>query len=190
MLARVISAGLITTALVAGLSGCSNDLETRTMHGDAAKTALLKVVNDSITSFKTKSGTEQVLLENAQYGIIYDATAPAGKNIAFINLATPNAPATQGKEDYLFLFALPKMISDGPLTNGQFDYAKEEFKVTNGVLTLTVRISKNLVNGTELSKTSTDGTMTQTTIENYGISDTSKKQVAGATPAPSSTPAK
>ena len=190
MRARLISAGIITTALLLGLSGCADDLATRTMHGDTAKTALLKVVNESIDAFKTKSGTEQVILENAQYGIIYDATAAAGKNIAFINFATPNAKATQGKEDYLFLFALPTMITDGPFANGDFDYAKNEFTASNGVMKLTVRIASNRVNGTELSKTSSTGTMTQTTVENYGISDISKKQVSEATPAPTSTPSK
>jgi hypothetical protein len=189
MFARVIALGLVSTALLAGLTGCADDLATRTMHGEAAKAALLEVVNDSIESFKTRSGTEQILLENAQYGIIYDADAAAGKNIAFINLATPEAKATQGKEDFLFLFALPKMITDGPFTNGEFDYAREEFTVSNGVMNLTVRISRNLVNGTELTKTTAEGTMSQTTIENYGISDISKKQVAEATPAPTEAPA-
>lgn len=188
MFKRLIA--LIAFALVGtlALAGCASDLSsTKKLNGEAAQSALTKVVADSITEFKKSGGTEQVTLGQKQYGLVYDPTAASDKQAAVFDVST-DGPSQFATADNIFLLSLDKLISSELFTDATYSFANSGFTVTSSKAILTVQILDNRVNGTLLKTTQANGP-TQATINNYGVNDVAHAKLSTATPAPT-TPAK
>jgi hypothetical protein len=183
MLKRLIA--LITFALVGtlALAGCAGDLSsTKKLNGEAAHTALTKVVTDSITQFQKSGGTEQVTIGQKQYGLVYDPTAPSAKQTAVFDLTT-DGPSQFAAADNIFLLSLNKLIASDLFTGATYSFANSGFTVTGQKAILTVQILDNHVNGTLLKSSATNGP-TQATINNYGVNDVARAKLTSATQAP------
>lgn len=183
MLKRLIA--LIAFVLVGtlALAGCATDLSTtKRLNGEAAQSALTKVVADSISEFKKSGGTEQVTIGQNQFGLAYDPAATADKQAIVFDLSTdgPSQFATPSK---IFLLSLDKLISSDLFKGAKYSFLNSGFTVTGEKAILTVQILDNRVNGTLLKSTSTNG-LTQATINNYGINEVARAKMSTATPAP------
>lgn len=183
MLKRLVA--LIAVAIVGTLvlSGCTNDLSsTKKLNGEAAQTALTKVVAESIALFKKDGGTEQVTIGQKQFGLVYDPSAAADKQTAIFDLVA-DGPSQFVKVDNIFLLALDKLIASELFTDATYTYINSGFTVTGKEAILTVQILDNRVNGTLLKSSVANGP-TQATINNYGVNDIASAKLSTATPAP------
>jgi len=187
MLKRLIALIALAVAGTLVLTGCANDLgSTKKLNGEAAHTALTKVVADSIALFKKDGGTEQVTIGQKQFGLVYNPAAASGKQTAVFDLST-DGPSQFAAADNIFLLALDKLIASELFTEATYAYANSGFTVTGKEAILTVQILDNKVNGTLLKSAVANGP-TQATINNYGVNDVAAAKLSTATPAP--TPAK
>jgi multisubunit Na+/H+ antiporter MnhB subunit len=188
MIKRLVAVVLFALVGTLALSACSTSLsDTKTLHGEAAKTSLTKVVNDSIATFNKDGGTEQITIGAKQFGLVFDPKAPAGKQTAIFDAAT-DGPAQYVENSTIFLTALDKLLASELFTTATYDYANSGFTVTGEKAVLTVQILDNRVNGTLLKGTTTTGP-TQATINNYGVNDVAKAKLDTAAAAPAATPA-
>jgi type II secretory pathway pseudopilin PulG len=188
MFKRLIAVILVALVGTLALSACDSSLSsTKTLHGEAAKTALTKVVADSIAEFKKSGGTEQITIGQKQFGLVYDPSAPSSKQAAVFDAAT-DGPSQYIEPSTVFLLSLDKLVASELFTNATYDFANSGFTVTGKKAILTVQIFENRVNGT-LLKSVTAGGPTQATINNYGVNDIAKAKLDLSTPAPSATPA-
>ena len=188
MFKRLFAVILVALVGTLALSACDSSLSsTKTLHGEAAKSALTKVVADSITEFKKSGGTEQITIGQQQFGLVFDPTAPEGKQTAVFDAAT-DGPSQYIDNSTIFLTALDQLISSELFTNATYDFANSGFTVTGEKAILTVQILDNRVNGTLLQSAAAGGP-TQATINNYGVNDIAKAKLDLSTPAPSTAPA-
>ena len=184
MLKRIIA--LIAFALVGtlALAGCATDLSsTKKLNGEAAQTALTKVVAASSLEFKKAGGTEQVTIGQKQYGLVYDPAAATDKQAVVFDLSS-DGPSQFVKADNIFLLSLDKLISSELFKGATYTYLNSGFTVTSAEAILTVQILDNRVNGTLLKSTAANGP-TQATINNYGVNEIAREKLTTATPAPS-----
>ena len=188
MFKRFVSLVALMIVGALALAGCATDLSTtKTLHGDAAKSALTKVIETSAADFKKSGGTEQITLGSKQFGLVYDPTAPTGKQVAIFDLAI-NGPSQFNTTDTIFLLAIPKLLASDLFKDAKYDYANDGFTITSTKAILTVQVLDNRVNGTLLKGVEAGGP-TQATINNYGVNDVAKEKLTTATPAPVETPA-
>ena len=177
---------LIALALVGALAlaGCASDLNTtKSLHGEAAKSALIKVVTDSAAAFDKAGGTEQVTIGQKQYGLVYDpSVTSADKQVAVFDTST-DGPSQFAAKGNVFLLSLNKLIASELFTDATYDFKNSGFTLTGTKAILTVQIFENRVNGTLLRSTAANGP-SQATINNYGVNDVAKAKLSTATPAP------
>ena len=188
MFKRFVSLVALMIVGALALAGCATDLSTtKTLHGDAAKAALTTVVQTSTADFSKAGGTEQITLGTKQFGLVYDPSAPTGKQVALFDLAV-NGPSQFSSPSTIFLLAIPKLLASDIFKGATYDYANNGFTVTSSKAILTVQVLDNRVNGTLLKGVEAGGP-TQATINNYGVNDVAKEKLTTATPAPVETPA-
>ncbi len=187
MFKRIFSLIAIAVIGALALTGCAQDLgSTKSLHGDAAKAALTKVVETSAADFNKDGGTEQITLGSQQFGLVYDPKEPVGKQVALFDVAT-DGPSQLSTVDTIFLLAIPKLLEADLFKGATYEYANNGFTVTSSKAILTVQILDNRVNGTLLKGVAAGGP-TQATINNYGVNEIAKAKLLIATPAPSPTP--
>jgi hypothetical protein len=182
-------AALIALALVGALAltGCATDLNsTKSLHGEAAKAALIKVVTDSAALFDKSGGTEQVTVAQKQFGLVYDPSVKdVNKQVAVFDTST-DGPSQYAAKGNIFLLSLNKLIASELFTDATYDFKNSGFTLTAKKAILTVQIYDNKVNGTLLRSTIANGP-SQATINNYGVNDVAKAKLSTATPAPPAT---
>ncbi|MEN9751205.1 MAG: hypothetical protein RLZZ600_252 [Actinomycetota bacterium] len=187
MFKRLVALLAIALAGTLALSGCASDLSsTKSLHGEAAKAALTKVVADSEAEFAKSGGTEQVTIGQKQFGLVYDPSVSATDKQTAVFDSSTDGPSQYAAKGNIFLLSLSKLLSSELFTDATYEYKNSGFTVTGQKAIITVQIFENRVNGTLLRSTAANGP-TQATINNYGVNEIAKEKLSTATPAPPAT---
>lgn len=199
-------AGLLTAIVVTSLTACSSAttasstadasssasiVGTQPLTGDAAKAALLTVVDASIAQSLKTGVTEQHTTGTKTFDLVYDSTAPVGKQVA--GMDTTQKLAFYDTPQAVSLNKIKAYVDATGNALGTVAYTGTSFTIDNASYNVVLQVKDGLIIGSAIT---TAGSSTpQIVATTYSLTDIGKKilQVAITnTPAPtaSATPAK
>ena len=181
----VVVAGILAITLAACSSGPI--VGTQSLSGDAAKTAMLKVLDASLAQEIKTGVTEQHTIGDKKFILVYDSTAPEGKQVAGMDttqkLAFYDVPAV------LSLNKLKAYIDSVGDSLGTVAYTGTSFTIDNGNYAIVLMVKDDLIEGSAI--TAGGSSTPQLVATTYSLNDTARKilQVAITnTPVPTESP--
>lgn len=176
---------LLLGALLAtfALTACST--ESGPLNGDAAYEAMRVDVKNSVAKMTTEGGSETLAVGKTQYAIIYDPTAPDGKQVVTANL-TDESPATFETTETVSLLALERLIYTGLVTKADVTFDKGVYSVQGSDFLFEIFVADGLVYKSNIWSSTSGSQEPQVVVITYGISTDSQKlfdSAIDATPA-------
>lgn len=180
---RFIGATLVALLVTAVLSACSIT-DHKNLSGNAAKDAAIAVVANSVKKFATEGGTETLSVASKEFVLIYDPSAPEGKQVVTSNLADKTTP-TFDDAKAISIYALQKLLKSETLADAEYKLSDNIFKITGKNFTIELHTKDDLVVTSVISGQATGINVPQIVVSTYGISKEAQKLFDSAVePAP------
>ena len=170
---RFIGVALVSILLTAVLSACSIT-DNRNMSGNAARDAATAVVDNSIKKFTEEGGTETLSVGSNEFVLIYDPSAPEGKQVVTANLANKSEPVF-GEKSAISITSLKKLLSSDVLKDAEFKLSDNIFTITGKEFRIELHTKDDLLMTSVLSGKATGSTLPQIVVSSYGISEEARK---------------
>jgi hypothetical protein len=174
---RGLTGGIVATLVVALLVACSSPIvSSQPLSGDAAKTAMLKVLDASLAKELEAGVTEQHTIGDTKFILVYDPTAPEGKQVAGMDVSqsvavfdTPETMSLNKLKAYL------KSVGD---SLGTVTYDGTSFTIVQGESKIVLLIRNDLIEGSAI--TSGTSSTPQLVATTYSLSDIAQKMLQSA----------
>lgn len=183
----------VTAIVVAGvlaitLAACSTTIVgSQALSGDAAKTAMLKVLDASLAKELTAGMTEEHTIGDKKFILIFDSTAPEGKQVA--GMDTTHKVAFYDTPAAMSLIKMKAYIDSVGDSLGTVAYNGTSFTIDNANYAIVLMVKNDLIEGSAI--TAGGSSTPQLVASTYSLSDIAKKILQGAltnTPMPTPTP--
>jgi hypothetical protein len=180
---RFIGATLVALLITAVLSACSIT-DHKNLSGNAARDAAVAVVANSVKKFEAEGGTETLSVSDKEFVLIYDPSAPEGKQVVTSNLADKTTPTFDDAKS-ISITALKKLLGSDTLKDAEFKLSDNIFKITGNNFTIELHTKDDLVMTSVISGKATGINVPQIVVSSYGLSKEAKKLFESAVePAP------
>lgn len=170
---RFIGATMVALLITAVLSACSIT-DNKNLSGAAAKNAAIAVVDKSVKEFEATGGTETLSVAQKEYVLIYNPSAPEGKQVVTANLADKTTP-TFDDPTSISIVALQALIASDKLANAEFELSDNIFKITGEAFVIELHIQNDLVMTSVIAGQATGSSVPQIVVSAYGLSDEAMK---------------
>lgn len=171
-------AALVVAGIVAiSLAACSTPIvSAQALSGEAAKTAMLKVLDASLAE-ELKSGmTEEHTIGDKKFILVYDSTAPEGKQVAGMDathkVAFYDTPAAMA------LIKMKTYIDSVGDSLGTVAYNGTSFTIDNANYAIVLMVKNDLIEGSAI--TAGGSSTPQLVASTYSLSDIAKKILQSA----------
>lgn len=166
---------VLVLALFAGsaLSACSAT-DDKNLSGQAAQDALHSVVANSVKKFDAAGGSETLALGNVQYVVIFDPTAPAGKQVVSANLTDKSTPTFEDPQA-VSLHALSSVIDTADVKKAEVSLTKNVFTIQGTDFLIEIFVTDDLVYKSNIWSTASKSQTAQIVVTTYGITAESQK---------------
>lgn len=168
MLKRASLAFVSVIAIALFLTACS-PTDHINASGEAAKYALTKVLDKSITEFEAQGGSETISVDSGQYALIYDPQAPEGKRVVTADVTDKNSPAF-AQEKSIMLKAMPALFASAALEKATYNLSQGVFTIKADAISITINTRDDLVLTTTLIAEGAGSAGKQVIMTTYGIS--------------------
>lgn len=170
---RFIGATLVALLITAVLSACSIT-DNKNLSGNAARNAATAVVENSVKKFDTEGGTETLSVADKEFVLIFDPSAPEGKQVVTSNLADKTTPTFDDAKS-ISIIALQKLLSSETFADAEFKLSDNIFKITGNNFTIELHTKDDLVITSVISGQATGINVPQIVVSSYGLSAEAKK---------------
>lgn len=175
---RFIGVTMVALLITAVLSACSIT-DNKNLSGIAAKNAAIAVVEKSVKKFDTEGGTETLSVGDKEFVLIFDPSAPEGKQVVTTNLADKTTPTFDDAQS-ISIIALQKLLGSDTFTDAEFNLSDNIFTITGNDFTIELRTENDLVFTSIISGKATGINVPQIVVNSYGLSEEAKKLFASA----------
>jgi len=188
----VFMAGVLAVAVITSLAGCAPSIVgSQPLSGDAAVTAMHKVLDASLAKEAAVGMTEEHTIGDTKFILVFDPTAPEGKQVAGMDetqgVGVFDTPAA------LSLNKLKAFIDSLGTSLGTVAYDGTSFSIHNANFTIVLMVKNDLIEGSAI--TGAANATPQLVANTYSFSDVAKQVLHGAvvstaapTPAPVAVP--
>lgn len=171
--------GVIATFVVMALTACSPSIVgSQPLSGNAAVTALHKVLDASLAEEARVGMTEEHTIGDTKFILIYDPTAPAGKQVA--GMDPSQGIGVIDTPDSLSLNKLRAFIDSLGDSLGAVAYDGSSLTITNPSFSIALVVKNDLIEGSAIS--TGEKTTPQLVANTYSVSDVARKILRGAVP--------
>lgn len=170
---RFIGATMVALLITAVLSACSIT-DHKNLSGNAARNAAVAVVANSVKEFKAKGGTETLSVADKEFVLVYDPSAPEGKQVVTANLGDKTTP-TFDEAKSISINALKKLLDSKTFADAEFKLSDNIFKITGTDFTIELHTKNDLVMTSVISGKATGVNVPQIVVSSYGISKEAQK---------------
>ncbi|MBK5239208.1 MAG: hypothetical protein JJE28_08910 [Actinomycetales bacterium] len=188
-LRSALFAGLVAALVATTLAACSPSIVgTQSLSGEAAKTAMLKVLDASLAKELETGITEQHTIGDEKFILVYDPTAPKGKQVA--GMDATQSVAVYDTPDALSLNKMKAYVDSVGDSFGTVAYNGTSFTIDNSHFAIVLMVKDDIIEGSAI--TAGGSSTPQLVASTYSLSEIAKKILQGATtstPAPTSTAA-
>jgi hypothetical protein len=174
----IVLAGAVAVTLTACSAGPI--VGTQTLSGDAAKTAMLKVLDASLAQELKTGVTEQHSIGDNEFILVYDSSAPEGKQVA--GMDTTEKVAYYDTPEVMSLIKLKTYVDAVGDSLGTVADTGTSFTIDNGDYGIVLMVKDDLIEGSAI--TAGGSSTPQIVATTYSLSDIAKKilQVAVTSP--------
>ncbi|MFT6534657.1 MAG: hypothetical protein ACJAS7_000689 [Alpinimonas sp.] len=174
---RSFATGIVATLVVALLAACSSPIvSTQPLSGDAAKTAMLKVLDASLAKELEAGVTEQHTIGDTKFILVYDPTAPEGKQVAGMDVN--QSVAVFDTPETLSLNKLKAYLESVGDSLGTVTYDGTSFTIVQGESKIVLLIKNDLIEGSAI--TSSASSTPQLVATTYSLSDIAQRMLENA----------
>lgn len=174
---RVAVAGIIATFVVAALAACSSPIvDEQPLSGAAAKTAMLQVLDASLAKERETGVTEQHTIGETKFILVYDPTAPEGKQVAGLDV-TQNVAVFDSPEA-LSLNKMKAYLDSVGDSLGTVTYDGTSFTIDDGESKIVLLVTNDLIEGSAV--TSGSSSTPQLVATTYSLSDIARQMLQSA----------
>ena len=170
---RFIGVTMVALLITAVLSACSIT-DHKNLSGNAAKDAAIAVVANSVKKFEAEGGTETLSVSDKEFVLIYDPSAPKGKQVVTSNLADKTTPTFDDPKS-ISIKALEKLLGSDLLKDAEFKLSDNIFKIVGNNFTVELHTKNDLVMTSVISGKATGINVPQIVVSAYGLSAEAKK---------------
>jgi hypothetical protein len=170
---RFIGATMVALLITAVLSACSIT-DNKNFSGAAAKNAAMAVVEKSVAEFEAKGGTETLSVAEKEYVLIYDPSAPEGKQVVTANLANNSTPTFDDPAS-ISIIALKALMKSEKMAEAQYELTDNIFTITGKDFVIELHIQHDLVMTSVIAGQATGSTVPQIVVSAYGLSEQAQK---------------
>ena len=172
MFKRIVIALVLSLVASLTVTACSAT-DNRNLSGQAAQEALNTVVKNSVKKMTTEGGAETLAVGQTTYAIIYDPTAPEGKQVVTANL-TDESPATFDSLETVSLLALERLLTTPLLEDAEVTLTKNIFTIQGKDFLVEIFVTDDLVYKSNIWSSTSGSQDPQIVVIKYGISDESR----------------
>jgi hypothetical protein len=174
---RGLTGGIVATLVVALLVACSSPIvSSQPLSGDAAKTAMLKVLDASLAKELEAGVTEQHTIGDTKFILVYDPTAPEGKQVAGMDVS--QSVAVFDTPETMSLNKLKAYLESVGDSLGTVTYDGTSFTIVQGESKIVLLIRNDLIEGSAI--TSGTSSTPQLVATTYSLSDIAQKMLQSA----------
>jgi len=163
----IIAAAALVLGL--GLSGCA-----ATSVEEAARTELSNVVDQSIQRFDEDGGSETTSAGDGQYALIYDPSAPGGRQVVTADLADSTSPAF-GDVSTIAIHSMRTLLDSSEFAAAKVEAADGTFTAAGDSFRLEVRTRDGLVTQLNLDAGTGETSASQAILMTYGMTPEARK---------------
>ena len=174
---RTVFATILAAVVALGLGACASPIVgTQSLSSDAAKTAMLQVLDASLAKELETGVTEQHTIGDTEFILVYDSTAPEGKQVAGMN--TTQSVAYFDTPAALSLNKIKVYLDSVGDSLGTVTYDGSSFTIDNGDSTIVLMVKNDLIEGSAI--TAGASSTPQLVATTYSLSDIAKHMLQNA----------
>lgn len=179
MLKRFFTALVLAVFAATTITACSAT-DNKNLSGQGAQDALNTVVSNSVKEFDKAGGSETLVVGKTQYVVIYDPTAPEGKQVVSANLTDNSAPTIEDSAA-VSIHALADLVKSSKVKDADVTLTKNVFTIQGSDFLVELFVTNDLVYKSNIWSTAAGTQDPQVVVTTYGLDKATKELFESAT---------